>query len=45
MRRDCQLVHLAIAAGACVGSGTVDNLREDERLLKEYDKWKEEHDA
>jgi len=37
LRRDCNLIHLAIAAGACVGSGTIDNLRRDEALLEEYD--------
>jgi len=45
LRNDCRLVHLAIAARAGVGSGTINNLREDERRLAEYDKWKEETDA
>ena len=37
LRRDCQLVHLAIAAGAHVGSGTIRNLERDKELLAEYD--------
>jgi len=41
LRRDCQLVHLAIVAGACVGSSTIRNLRRDEETLAEYDEWKE----
>ena len=45
LRRDCQLVHLAIASGAHVGSATIGNLRRDEALLKEYDGWKAENDA
>lgn len=45
MRRDCKLVHLDIAGGACGGSGTVDNLRRDEALLKGYDEWKEANNA
>ena len=45
LRRDCQLVHLAITRRVCLGSGTIRNLREDERWLAEYDEWKEEHNA
>lgn len=41
LRRDCRLAHLAIAKGACVGSGTVRNLRQGEGLLTRYDLWQE----
>ena len=37
LRRDCNLIHLAIAANVCVGSGTIANLRRDEALVAEYD--------
>ena len=39
LRRECKLVHEAITAGACVGSGTIRNLRRDEERLAEYDEW------
>ena len=45
LRRDCKLVHLAITAGACVGSGTIRNLRRDEEKLKEYDEWSAQPEA
>ncbi len=38
---NCSMARLAIAAGACVDSGAVRNLRRDEALVAEYDEWKE----